>query len=163
MFKMTYKVKNGTSYNSKSNDNCIAAIERARLNSTRVRIWYGDNVTGASWNEEFDIVGTIGRSTGIHKIPLLINNSRAIGGGALLDSCIVHMIDTKTKQALYSHKLFKMPIAIVQDRSQTDFPYNTPKVYTHCVKINGQQHAFFKSESKAKRYAEFMSGKRMGK
>lgn len=160
---MTYKVKNGTSYSSNSSDKCTAAIEHARLNSKRVRVWYGDNVTGVSWSEEYDIVGTIGRSTGIHKIPLLINNSRSIGGGAILDNCIVHMIDTKTKKVLYSHKLFKMPIAIVQDRSQTGFSRTISKDYTYCVKINGQQHAFFKSEKQAKRYAEFMSGKRMGK
>lgn len=160
---MIYKVKNGTSYSSKASDKCIAALERARLNSKRIRVWYGDNVTGVSWHEEYDIVGTIGRSTGLHKIPLLINNSRSIGGGALLDSCIVCMIDTKTKKVLYSHKLFKMPMAIVQDRYQTDFSRTISKDYTHCVKINGQQHAFFKSESKAKRYADFMSGKRMGK
>lgn len=157
------QICNGTSYTSKTSDKIIAAIEQARLNSSRVRVWYGDTATGTSWNEEYDTTGKIGRSTGGIKIPLLIANARSIGGGCLLDDCIVHMIDTKTKQVLYSHKLFKMPVAIVQDIYQTDFARTIPKDYTHCVKIDGKQHAFFKSESKAKRYADFMTGKRMGK
>lgn len=160
---MEYQIKNGTSYNSKTSDKIIAAIERARLNSSRVRVWYGDTATGTSWNEEHEVAGRIGRSTGSAKIPLLIANARSIGGGGLLDDCIVHMIDIQSKQVLYSHKLFKMPVTIVQDRSQTDFTNTIPTEYTHCVKIDGKQHAFFKSECKAKRYADFMTGKRMSK
>lgn len=157
------QICNGTSYNKVTSVKLMQLLEQLRIAGTKVRVWYGDTATGASWNEEYDTIGRIGRSTGSAKIPLLIANARSIGGGALLDDCIVHVIDTKTKQVLYSHKLFKMPVTIVQDRSQTDFDRTISKDYTHCVKIDGKQHAFFKSECKAKRYADFMTGKRMSK
>lgn len=160
---MEYQVKNGTSYSSKASDKIIAAIEQARLNSSRVRVWYGDNVTGASWNEEYGVTGTISRSTGLHKIPLLIANARSIGGGAILTHCIVHMVDTKTKQVLYSHELFKMPIAEIVDCKFFDTCPNNPKNLTHSVMLNGKVTANFESYEQASRYADFMTGKRMNK
>lgn len=160
--KMEYQICNGTSYNKATSVKLMQLLEQLRIAGTKVRVWYGDNVTGASWNEENDTIGKIGRSTGSIKIPLLIAGNDS-GGFGLLDSCIVHMIDVKTKKVLYTHKLFKMPIAKVVDRSNYDFPRVTPKEYTHAVLLNGVLYAQCKSLQVAERYAEFMTGKRVNK
>lgn len=85
-------------------------------NRERVRIVYGDVATGEAWGDEedakkFDVraygaVGYIGKSTGPIKIPLEICNSRSIGGGAILDHCIVYIETTKGKRVLYKHPEF---------------------------------------------------------
>ena len=68
---------------------------------------YGDTETGQSWRETFDIRGSIGRSTGSIKIPLLIKTSRSLGGGAVLDHCLVKITDANTKKILYIHPNYK--------------------------------------------------------
>ena len=94
-------------------------------------MWYGDTKTGTSWNEEYGIIGRIGRSAGSVKIPLLIANARSIGGGALLDDRIIHMVDVKTKKVLYTHELFKMPIAEIVDCKffESDRDWETTMVF----------------------------------
>ena len=94
----------GTCYNSGTNIRVIERLENAKRLSTRIRVWYGEN--GKSWNEENDICGTIGRSTGSIKIPLLISKSTSFGGGALLTDRIIKIVDTKTKNVLYQHENF---------------------------------------------------------
>lgn len=84
-----YKEVNGTFYHSETSDKVIKILETCRQNGTRIILDYGDVKTGESWGEMYDITGTIGRSTGKIKVPLLIHNKRSIGGGAILDHCII--------------------------------------------------------------------------
>lgn len=105
----TYNIVNGTAYHAETKQIIIDVLERARQNRIRLKIYYGDTVTGRSWLEEYDIYGTIGRSTGDYKIPLLIHNSRSIGGGALLDHCIVKICTAAGGQTLYKHPTFFTP------------------------------------------------------
>lgn len=155
-----YQVINGTAYDARTDAKLVQVLENVRLTGKRVRVWFGDTVTGAPWCEENDVVGTLSRSSGGIKIPLLVANSRSLGGGILLERHIVHIVDTKTKQVLYSHKLFKMPIAKVVATTWRDA---LDKGCTHTVLLDGGMAANFKSEAKAQRYADFMAGKRMGK
>ena len=97
-----YKVVNGTSYDDRTPDEVIKILEKSRLDKIRIVLDYGDTKTGKSWNEQFDVTGTIGRSTGNIKIPILIHNSRSIGGGAILDHCIIGIKTSKGKNVLYS-------------------------------------------------------------
>ena len=72
---------------------------------TRLCIHYGDVVTGKAWG---DIeTGRIGRSGGSIKIPLVIHNRRAMGGGALLDHCIVKIETAAGKLPVYVHPTYK--------------------------------------------------------
>ena len=87
-----YKVVNGTSYDSRTSDEVINLLEHYRSNKQRIRVFYGSE--GRCWNEEHDTMGTVGRSTGTCKIPLLIKSSRSYGGGSILDDRIVR-IDVK--------------------------------------------------------------------
>jgi hypothetical protein len=76
----------------------------------RVRIWYGDKETGRAWNEERHVTGTIGRSSGYSKIPLMIPNRRSLGGPALLDDCIIRIDDINDRKTLYRHPNFHVDL-----------------------------------------------------
>lgn len=98
-----YKEINGIFYHAQTNQSVIDALESSRNKRQRIIVDYGDTETGKSWNEQFDITGYIGNSTGRIKIPLLIHNSRSMGGGALLDDCIIKISTSTGKRVLYQH------------------------------------------------------------
>lgn len=153
--KINYKrLENGTCYHAETSDKVIEALENARVNRLRVRVWYGKD--GKSWNEENDILGYIGRSTGNIKIPLLVYNRRSFGGGGLLDDCIVKIVDTKTGRTLYKHENF----------SQSFFEADDTLVY-QCEKEGQKADAVIwancETWEQAKRFADFMNGKRHSK
>ncbi len=101
---MKYTIKNETHYNSKTHIQVIEVLEKCRLNKTRIVLDYGDRKTGKSWNEEYGIKGRISRSTGNIKIPILIYNSRSLGGGAILTHCIIGIRESKGGKSLYNIK-----------------------------------------------------------
>lgn len=97
-----YKVHpSGTAYHVQTPDSLVTILEKLRETKTRIRIHYGDTVTGRDWEERSGIQGTIGRSTGSIKIPLMIYNCRSMGGGAILDHCIVKVTNSKHKSLVY--------------------------------------------------------------
>ena len=96
-----YKVYNGTAYRQETPDDLVLLLEELRENRTRIIVDYGDIKTGRSWGESCDITGRIGRSNGDIKIPLLIHNKRSLGGGSLLDDCILSIKTSKGKKTLY--------------------------------------------------------------
>ena len=103
------KEVNGTSYRTGTPKKFIEVLENARTSFPKQRLIldWGDIKTGQSWGETNDLRGTIGRSTGTLKIPILIKTTRSMGGGAILENCIVKITDSKTKQILYIHKHYK--------------------------------------------------------
>ncbi len=100
-----YKIINGTTYHKETSEEVINVLEQSRMNKKRIILDYGDTKTGRSWNEIYDITGYIGRSTGKIKIPLLIYNSRSIGGSSILDHCIIGIYTSKGKNPLYKIKI----------------------------------------------------------
>jgi hypothetical protein len=113
----------------------------------RVRIWYGDVKTGLAWNDEYDIMGYIGRSTGEQKIPLLVNNARSFGGGGILTHCIVRIDDIAAKTTLYKHPNFKCDIVLSNVDNLLVLPVS----------------ARFKTPDQAQRFIKFMHGERYSK
>lgn len=104
-----YKVFNGISFDKSTPDQvCRILANYCGDRSQRVRVFYGDTTTGKDWFECYDTIGYIGRSTGTVKIPLLIATSRSLGGGAILDHCIVKI--TIDKQTVYKHPNYHAPI-----------------------------------------------------
>lgn len=103
----TYNEVNGTSYDIRTNDTIIRILEKCRLDGTRIVLDYGDIKTGRSWGEVYDITGRLGRSSGSIKIPILLHNSRSIGGGGILDHCIIGIKTSKGKYPLYKLNLKK--------------------------------------------------------
>jgi len=146
------KIVNGTSYHDETKPDVIKWLETSRERKQRIRIWYGKN--GQCWNDEYDTIGYVGRSTGNQKIPLLIHNSRSMGGGAILDDCIVR-IDTKGSDGkihtIYKDESIKFDTFVTTDIGTV---YNQTKneIYGRC-----------KNGDSGKRLADFMNGKRWNK
>lgn len=143
-------------FNNETSDGVKQCIEYCYNSKLRVRIWYGDTDTGVSWLDEYDTMGTIGRSTGRQKIPLLIKNSRSSGGGGILCHCIIRIDVISSKRTIYEHPLFYVPLLTVATNNDND----TKNKYPLIVSKNNELQARFKSEKQAKNYIDFMLGNR---
>ena len=147
-----YEIIDGTAYHKDTPDDVIRIIENARKHNQRIRLFYGDRVTGIDWLELYDTIGTIGRSTGQYKVPLLIKNSRSFGGGAILDHCIVKI--TRDKETIYQAKNYQMPEFAIVSSDLPEYLYNVVRLRDNA------KMARFKTENQATNYIEFMQGKR---
>ncbi len=99
----SYKVCNGTFYHLETSDQVVNKLESLRLSGTRIRVSFGDTTTGKDWQEQFDITGRIGRSTGPVKAPLLVYNKRSFGGHCLLTHRIVQIVTSAGKNLIWKH------------------------------------------------------------
>ena len=146
-------------FDEKTNDAIQRVITSAYHSKQRLRVVFGDVETGEDWLEEHCVIGTVGRSTGTIKKPLLINNSRSTGGCAILTSCILKIVDVKSKHVLYEASNYKKPILVKCVSTHNDYMYDVYNVK------NGSNilHARFKTEKSADNYIEFMQCKRMTK
>lgn len=146
-----YQVVNGTSYHAETPAAVIEVLERARLNRNRLHISYGDAVTGKDWLEEFDVTGYLGRSTGPIKVPLLIANRRSLGGGAILDHCIVRIRSSAGGRVLYQHPAYHFGTLAIRPKAQ---PITLPDGRKLSIDVfrDGQLHAAFESMDKARRW-----------
>jgi len=148
------QLENGTCYHKDTPQAVIDILERSRYRGDRIRVFYGDTKTGKCWNEEHDVIGYVGRSTGRIKIPLLIYDKRSIGGGAMLDHCIIKIINKYCK-TLYQHENFstgKISLGLSDDNN-----------FIETVKIDDKTHANFKKAGQAQRWIDFITGKRFSK
>lgn len=149
---------NGTTYNDETPRAVVNALERAQRERFRVRVWYGNTDTGRAWAEEHDVTGYIGRSTGRVKIPLIVHNTRSMGGPGLLDHCIVRIDRTDTAETLYRHPAFSSGFAerrVIEERGTQ--PMNLP----YRVQDDERQtHARFPTFERATRWLDFMNGDR---
>jgi len=135
-----------------TNDAVASTLNNLLATESRVRLWYGDQDTGRAWMEEYDVLGRIGRSTGQHKVPLLIYSSRSTGGPAILDSCIVR-IDRTDGVTLYKHPQFHTGLAysLPQFRPYDSHPWFVCDLWD-------KEQAGFKTEAGAQRWLNFMNG-----
>lgn len=92
-----------TYFHADTPDKVIHVLEAARHSRQRIHISYGDAESGRDWLEEYEVHGYVGRSTGKLKVPLLLPNRRSIGGGAILDHCIVRIRTSAGGRVLYQH------------------------------------------------------------
>lgn len=150
---INYKIINGTAYHAQTNDIIVNILENARTNNQRVRIFYGNTENGEDWNEENNIIGTIGRSIGNIKIPLLMSNSRSIGGGGILDHCIVKI--TIDKRVVYQHSNYNCGKFNFIKTSNQEL---INKGYLYTVLKNNKEYANFKTEKQACNFIDFITG-----
>lgn len=143
----------------KENEKLWEVLSSLVHSDRRVRVWYGDTETGRSWNEEYEVTGTIGRSCGKIAIPLLIKNSRSYGGGALLDDCIIRIDDIKEKRTIYKSDNFHVEdMKVYEIFGDADYKYQVAKLSEYSGEWEVQ--ASFKTERQAHNYVSFMRGNR---
>jgi len=133
--------ESGTYYREGTTNEIINILERVRYRGERIQVFYGDVKTGRNWNEEHDVCGTIGRSTGTIKIPLLIATKRSSGGGAILTDCIIGIKQGKT--IVYKANNFIDNVYKVTKGDLPEYPFSTL--------INGELYGRHKTEQSAKR------------
>ena len=98
-----YKVIDGVHFNVRTPEDICRIIVVAKNRDLRLRFHWGDVETGQDWGDTYDVEGRVGLSTGPIKIPILLNNRRSRGGGAILDHCIVKITESAGKRVLYQH------------------------------------------------------------
>jgi hypothetical protein len=148
----TYRIENGTSYDSRTPDAVIRVLENARQNRIRLHISLGETEgpsAGRDWLEENDVYGFIGRSTGSIKIPLLIHNKRSLGGPGLLDHCIVRIRTSAGGRVLWQHPSYHHGKLEIRPKTT---PLPDGRVLTVAVFREDQEQAAFESVTQARRY-----------
>ncbi len=154
----TYKVINGTSYDIRTPDEVIRVLDNARLNRTRLHVSLGHTDgpnAGLDWLEEFESHGYIGRSMGPIKVSLLIANSRSLGGGALLDHCIVRIRQSSGGRVLWQHPAYRFGSMEIRTKAE---PVALPdgRVLAVDVLRDGECHAAFENVAQARRWVQKM-------
>ena len=98
-------IVNGTHYNDGTPEEVVEVLERARRDGARIRVHYGDVETGKDWMDELGVEGTVGRSGGEVKVPLLIARADSTGGGSILTDRIVRIRYASKREGgdLYRH------------------------------------------------------------
>lgn len=101
-----YRLCNGTYYHENTRDGIIAILEDVRNRKIRVRLYYGDAKTGLADGGSED--GSLSRSMGPVKVPILLHNANSEVGPQLLDHCIVRIRYANTKWGgdIYLHPHF---------------------------------------------------------
>lgn len=129
---------------------------------TILRLFFGDHHSGRDFCEEYDCVGFIGRSSGTMKVPLLLEPllmhkpslTAAYGGGAILTSRIVRIIEVNTGRELYRTRNYQIPVFEVDRESGNESsPYG--------IKRNGLVCAGAKTYEEAMQYVAFAMGLRI--
>lgn len=144
-----YKVVDGISFDKDTPDR-VCRLLLAFMNTSprvRVRLFYGDRKTGRDWCESNDTMGYVGRSMGNY--PILLNNKNSIGGGRILEGSIVRI--TVDKRDVYRHSKYHIGKITFAPSGYSDRPYG--------VFIDGKNHANFKTQEKARKWADFIQGK----
>lgn len=133
-------------------------LENYRRSGDKLRIIFGDLETGRDWLSENDVMGRVGRSTGMMKIPLMVADGEN-GGSGILDNSILRMLDVASRKVLYCHPKYQVPDLAITTASADAIRFN-PK-YTHGVSRDGSNFANFTSMAKAAQYVAFLCGECM--
>jgi len=136
-----YKKIGETCYKPDTDIRVINVLEKYMNNRRTIRVYYGDTETGKCWNEERDVRGRVGRSTGNIKIPLLVH-PLSYGGPALLDNRILKIVDIRSKAVLYQHEKFIQPKVEITKSDLPEYSYN--------VLIDGGVYGRCKTKREAK-------------
>jgi hypothetical protein len=102
---MSETIIQGITYNC--DQEMAERLHAIKVSGERVRFYWGDPETGLDWDEEYDIKGRIGNSTGTVKIPILVYSRRSYGGGAIMCGNIVKITETvKPYKVIYEHPTY---------------------------------------------------------
>jgi len=91
---------------------------------------------------------------------LLIHNRRSLGGGAILDHCIVRIIETRIGRVLYSHAHYHTGCFSIREIGPDEM-CGTEKLrergYEFAVDVDGRNHGNFRSRKAAERFVKKMT------
>ena len=174
-----YKVCNGTFYSAEALDGVILALEYARVNRIRIRVFYAYRTAGEKengvkdsefdvlevWEDENDCIGRLGRSNGNIKIPILLSSSSSCFGSPTLDSRTV-LVKTTEGNVLFSADGLKFPewkVNADSDKKTCELLYKTSlmedfKVYATC-----KNEDFQKAVRSMEKLSRYMQGVRFTK
>lgn len=144
-------------------------LERARKEDRVLRLFYGSPKTGYDWCEENDVVGFVGRSTGVTKCPLLMRAYRGSYfarlesdnyGTAIGCPSIVRIIDVLTEEELYRCPQYQMPVFSIQPAIDL---YKKAGLHFSVLRedsttMPGINVANFHTQYRAEEYIAFMRG-----
>ena len=99
------KIDLGTWFDPDTHPEVKRQLELAMKGGYRLRIEYGDRETGQAWDDRPN-AGTISRSMGPMKVPLLIRRAGSYGGDSVLDACIVKISETPGGRLLWQHPTY---------------------------------------------------------
>lgn len=144
------KVNLGTWFDPETPTGVRDVLEAAREKGTKVRLWYGDRETGKAWLEENDVVGKVGRSTGILKVPLIVAPGDD-GGSAISTASVLRVDNARTGKTLYQDPKFHVPELTVKSGPIKDLPVE--------VHTSEGVEARFKDSQGAEKYIAFQQGR----
>ena len=124
-------------------------IDRCLVSGARVRLFYGDTNTGREWGEENDVLGTIGRTSGPLKSPILVPKGER-SGTTILEHCLVKIMNADTRRVLWVHDRYQAPVFSITEDHTPKLPFNAT--------MDGISKARFASFAKAAAWVAFMSG-----
>ncbi len=144
------KIINGTHYDERTPDAVIRVLERARQDGMIVRLHYGDAETGRDRLEEHYVIGTVGRSGGTVKVPLLVPHGHN-GGDAIRAQDIVK-IRSGSGRVLYQHPNYHHgDVSLHPIKMRVD-----GRSYRGEVRVDGRTHARFDGLESARRWVRKM-------
>ena len=149
----TYKITNGTYYDARTPDEIIEILENSRQSRTRLHISLGDTNTGRDWLEEHESQGYVGRSMGPVKAPLLVATRRSVGGGTILDHCIVRIRHSCGGRVLYQHPTYHHGPLEIREITEP-LALSDGRILTIDVLRDGEVHAAFENVAQARRWAK---------
>jgi hypothetical protein len=116
--------------------------------------WVTQPATRSAWTG-LRSHGYIGQSMGPIKVPLMVANSRSLGGGALLDHCIVRIRQSAGGRVLWQHPAYHFGSIEIRAKAA---PVMLPdeRVLTVEVLRDGGLHAAFENMSQARRWVQRM-------
>jgi hypothetical protein len=128
-------------------------LERLRGSDELARIWTGDPETGEPWLEEYDTLGTIGRTGGWLKSMILVPPGEI--GGTIIFTDKVLRIDVWTPDdrkwtELWQAKNFQLPALDLKRGELEELPWE--------VWVGDKVHARFETLPKAAAWISWMSG-----
>lgn len=136
----------------------VSIILQYRGSKERLRLFYGDIHAGRSWNEEYNVMGSIGRTCGNFKVPVLLNNSRSYSGEAISIGSLIRIDEISSHRTLWQVPGFHVEKLYVQHIPvNKDYPYAVMQLHDN---ETVSKAADFKTEVQAKHWIDFMYGKR---
>ena len=133
-----------TSFHQETSADVSQALIDIQGSGQKVRLFYGDPVSGKAWPEVTEVFGRIGADE--EQAPVFIDQ-----GGQIRDSSIVGILGRAGKW-LYRHPKLDLGAWEIIESPDED--------YLDAVTYNGQVIELFKKAGQSRRFKDYMTGRR---